>query len=110
MKLIEKQSFANLHLIGSMISDCSQTAIYRITEGASSEGIDNRFSGLKYSFKWGTKPIMELSLASLSGICGVKGDTDGHGGNTSKIVYGCFGIWLLIVLFLFVPIFSSNSK
>ena len=34
MKQIEKQSFANLHILGSKISDCSQTALYRLTNGA----------------------------------------------------------------------------
>lgn len=45
MKIIEKQSFANLHIIGSKISDCAQTIIYRVTNG--SEG-DINYSNTKY--------------------------------------------------------------
>lgn len=46
MKQIEQQSFANLHIIGSKISDCAQTAIYRISNGADG-GVS--YSTTKYS-------------------------------------------------------------
>jgi hypothetical protein len=45
---------------------------------------------MKYSFKWGTKPTMELSLALY-----------GKNGSTLWI---CFFIWIVIVLVTFMPI------
>jgi len=84
---IERQSLANLHILGSKMSDCAQTAIYRLSEGK--EG-DANMGTVKYRFKWGTRPIMELSLASY--------------GKHSGILWFCFAIWLLIVLFTFMPL------
>ena len=45
---------------------------------------------LNISFKWGNKPIMELSLASYAK----------HG----RAISVCFGIWVIIVLFTFMPL------
>lgn len=84
---IERQSLANLHVLGSKMGDCAQTAVYRLSEHK--EG-DANMGALKYSFKWGTRPVMELSLASY--------------GKHSGVLWFCFALWLLIVLFTFMPL------
>lgn len=97
MKIIERHSFANLHIIGSKIGDCAQTAIYRITNGT--EG-DASYKASKYSFKWGSKPVMELSLTTLATFSNDK--------NNNKFIYGCFAGWLLIIIYLFFPFFGGH--
>lgn len=84
---IERQSLANLHILGSKMGDCAQTAVYRLSE--QKEG-DAKMGASKYSFKWGTRPVMELSLASY--------------GKHSGVLWCCFALWLLIVLFTFMPL------
>ena len=84
---IERQSLANLHILGSKLGDCARTAVYRLSERK--EG-DPKMGNMKYSFKWGTRPVMELSLAAY--------------GQHSQTVWVCFGIWLLVVLFTFMPV------
>eukprot|EP00596_Hydrurales_sp_CCMP1899_P000893 CAMPEP_0119043022 /NCGR_PEP_ID=MMETSP1177-20130426/16353_1 /TAXON_ID=2985 /ORGANISM="Ochromonas sp, Strain CCMP1899" /LENGTH=300 /DNA_ID=CAMNT_0007010187 /DNA_START=188 /DNA_END=1087 /DNA_ORIENTATION=- len=60
---VERQSLANLHILGSRMGDCAQTAVYRLSD----QKDGNTKLGLaKFSFKWGNKPVMELSLASYS--------------------------------------------
>jgi hypothetical protein len=97
MKIIERASFANLHIIGSKIGDCAQTVIHRITSGA--EG-DASYSTSKYSFKWGSKPVMELSLTTLASF--------GSDKSNNKLIVGCFATWLLIILYLFFPFFGGH--
>ena len=84
---VERQSMANMHVLGSRLGDCVQTALYRLSE--QKEG-DPRLGSTKYSFKWGNKPVMELSLASYSK----------HG----AALWVCFGVWILIVFFTFMPL------
>lgn len=55
-----------------------------------------------HRFKWGTKPVMELSLASLSKF--------GEDNKSMRWIYGCFISWLLLVLYLFFPFIGSASK
>jgi len=98
MKIIEGHSFANLHIIGSKIGDCAQTSIHRLTNGT--EG-DPSYSTAKYSFKWGSKPVMELSLTTLASFGGDK--------NNNKFIYGCFAIWLIIILYLFFPFLGGGQ-
>lgn len=43
-----------------------------------------------HRFKWGVKPVMELSLATFK--------------QHSTVVVGCFFIWLLLVLYTFSPV------
>lgn len=85
---VETQSLANLHVLGSRMGDCAQTAIYRLSD---KKEVKSNIGTQKYSFKWGTKPVMELSLASYS--------------KYRSAIGLCFIIWLLIVLFTFAPVF-----
>jgi hypothetical protein len=41
-------------------------------------------------FKWGVRPVMELSLASFK--------------KHSSAIIVCFGIWLLVVIYSFSPL------
>eukprot|EP01035_Chromulina_nebulosa_P021732 gene21732-28125_t len=84
---LERQSLASLHVLGSRLCECSQTAVYRLSDKR--EG-DSKMALQKYSFKWGTQPTMELTLAKY--------------GDNSKVLYICFGVWLLIVVFTFSPV------
>jgi hypothetical protein len=84
---IERRSLANLHIIGSRMGDCAQTAVYRLSD--QKEGT-SKVGQAKYTFKWGNKPVMELSLASYAK----------HG----TALWICFGVWVLIVLFTFMPL------
>lgn len=84
---IERQSLANLHILGSKLGECMQTAVYRLSDRK--EG-DSKMGQQKYSFKWGTKPVMELSLASYS--------------KHSTFIWICFLIWICIVIFTFLPL------
>lgn len=86
-KEVEKQSLANLHLLGSKLGDCAQTAVYRLSDRKVGSA---NFGQTKYSFKWGTQPTMELSLRSY--------------GKHRRVLWICFGIWLLIVLVTFAPV------
>lgn len=134
MHAIERQNFANLHILGSRISDCAQTAICRLTEGGRGpsggvKGLSSdeykRHGDMKYSFKWGAKPTMELSLATLTnmfsassgglrGFIGavldpnVSGDVNSNS-TMAKLVGGCFTVWLCFVLFLFFPLFGQTG-
>ncbi len=87
---VERQSLANIHILGSKLGDCAQTAVYRLSDHK--EG-DVKMGMVKYSFKWGTRPIMELSLAAY--------------GKHSNAIWGCFIVWLLIMLFTFFPLVSA---
>jgi hypothetical protein len=106
---MERQSLANLHIIGSKLGECLQTAVYRLSDKR--EG-DPKLGNAKYrygvicwasfqrhllyfwfvlcSFKWGTKPVMELSLAPYA--------------QNSTYITICFVIWVCIVLFTFTPL------
>jgi hypothetical protein len=46
------------------------------------------------SFKWGTKPTMELSLDSMSP-------------QKMSALWVCFAVWLVIIFFAFFPSVSS---
>lgn len=112
MKELEHQSLKNLHILGSKMGDCASVAVARLSTdvklGASATNSNNQkfryvirtvfittCNKLSYyfsSFKWGTKPIMELSLAM------------GH--HQSNAMWLCFVIWLFIIFMIFSP-FSS---
>jgi hypothetical protein len=96
---VETQSFANLHILGSKIGDCAQTAIQKLGGGSAVVGggsgsgkrhESSRRGTEKFSFKWGTKPVMELSLMSYQQY-----------GNTMWL---CFAVWLLIVFLTLSPV------
>lgn len=84
---VERQSLANLHILGSKMGHCAQTAVYKLSD--KKEG-DAKMGAMKYSFKWGTKPVMELSFASYA--------------KHSNALWFCFAVWLIIVLFTFMPL------
>lgn len=84
---VERQSLANLHIIGSKLSECVQTAVYRLSDRK--EG-DAKIGNAKYSFKWGTKPVMELSLAAYA--------------KNSTYLCICFALWVFVVVFTFMPL------
>lgn len=86
MKEIERQSLRSLHVLGSKLSDCAKTAVHRLSD--CKEG-NTGVGTTKFSFKWGTRPVMELSLAPY--------------GPQSQAIMACFGIWLLIILLTFMP-------
>ena len=78
---VETQSLANLHILGSKMGDCAQTAIQRLSEKRDEE------SGAElqqYSFKWGTRPSMELSLTTYSKYGGA--------------LWFCLALWFILVL------------
>eukprot|EP01038_Epipyxis_sp_PR26KG_P011343 gene11343-15208_t len=87
---VERQSLANLHILGSKLGECVKTAIYRLSDRK--EG-DMKLGSTKYSFKWGTKPVMEISLASF--------------GKHSTFLWICFALWIFVVLFTFMPFLFS---
>ena len=69
------------------MSHCAQTAVFWLSD--KKEG-DGKIAQQKYSFKWGNKPVMEISFSSYS--------------KHSHILWVCFAMWLFIVLFTFSPI------
>jgi len=84
---IENQSLRNLHILGSRVGDCAQTTIYRLSDHK--EG-DVKYGLLKFKFKWGVRPVMELSLATFK--------------QHSNIIITCFLLWLIVVLYTFSPV------
>lgn len=84
---IETQSLRNLHIFGSRVSDCAQATLYRLS--GRQEG-DAKSASQKFKFKWGAKPVMEISLATFK--------------QHTNVIIVCFGIWLLLVLYTFSPV------
>jgi hypothetical protein len=100
---VERQGLANLNIFGSRIVECVQTAIYRLSDKKEGEqksgnakfrcivGLTPLSSLLFFcSFKWGTKPTMELSLASYT--------------KHSTFLWICFFLWICVVIFTFMPL------
>lgn len=44
---------------------------------------------------------MELSLSGLAAL--------GNNKNNNNLIYGCFAIWLIIIIFLFFPFISGSQ-
>ena len=78
---VETQSLANLHILGSKMGECAQAAIHRLSDKREGDG---KFAAQKFSFKWGTRPVMELSLTSYS--------------KYGVAIWFCLSMWLFIVL------------
>ena len=85
---IELQSLSNLHILGSKLGDCAQTALYHLSDGV--EGSVSLAQN-KYSFKWGNKPVMELSLVPAS--------------KHTKIILFCIVGWILLLMYTFSPLY-----
>ena len=84
---IERQSLMNLmNFLGSKLGDCAQTAVYRLSDRK--EG-NAKFGAVKYSFKWGTKPVMELTLTAYS--------------KHKNLLVACFVLWCIFLVFTFAP-------
>ena len=86
MKEIERQSLTSFHMLGSKLGECAQTAVNQMSDYKEAKSSART---MKFRFKWGIRPIMELSLASYA--------------PQSQAIIACFGIWLLIVLLTFMP-------
>lgn len=84
---VDRQTMANLHIFGSKLGECVNTAIHRLSEKR--EG-DPKMGTSKYSFKYGTKPVMELSLSPYT--------------KHTTFLWLCFAIWILVVIFTFMPL------
>lgn len=84
---IETQSLRNLHILGSRVGDCAQATLYRLSDRKEGEA---KFGAMKFKFKWGVKPVMELSLATFK--------------QHSNVIMACFVLWLLVVLYTFSPV------
>jgi hypothetical protein len=85
---IERQSLMNLlNVLGSKLGECAQTAVYRLSD--KKEG-SAKLGAAKYSFKWGTRPVMELSLANYS--------------QHTCFLSLCFFLWVFILVFTFMPL------
>jgi len=91
---VETQSLANLHILGSKIGECAQTAIFRLSgSGEKRErerDEENALATQMYSFKWGTKPVMELSLTSYS--------------KYGSAVWLCLAVWAMFIVVTFANV------
>jgi hypothetical protein len=105
---LERQSLANLHVLGSKMGDCAKTAMFHLSEkregdakiGAMKYRYDHKpllhlskykhYVVITYRFKWGTKPVMEISLANYR--------------KHSSTLWCCFFAWLFIVFITFFPL------
>lgn len=87
MQKVESQNKSNLAFGGSRITECAETAIARLSEGGG--GKDVRQALKKYTFKWGNRPMMELTLDTTR--------------NRVRL-YVCLGLWILCTLLLLHPV------
>lgn len=84
---VERQSLMNLHILGSKLGECVQTAVYRLSDKKDGNA---KLGSQKYSFKYGTKPVIELTLAKYS--------------KHSLLLWACFIVWVFILLYTFLPL------
>lgn len=91
LELMQKIEKSNLAFGGSRITECAETAIARLSEG----GGDVRQALKKYTFKWGNRPMMELTL-----------DTK----RNRVRVYVCLAIWVICILVLLHPILLPKRQ
>jgi len=83
---LSHQASSHLHILGSRLGDCSQTALHNLTAGR--EGASSR-AGAKYRFKWGTKPAMQLGLVSA----------ERHG----RVIAACLVLWVCLIMYTLSP-------
>jgi len=86
---IEQTHKANLSLGGTRVAECAETAVLRLTGSCTDPSVALR----KFTFKWGTKPVLELLL-----------DTQLH---LSRLQV-CIVIWVLCIVMLFYPLVFSH--
>jgi hypothetical protein len=89
---IESSHKANLSLGGTRVAECAETAVLRLSSGGTIIK-DPAIALRKYTFKWGTEPVMELLL-----------DPQVH---LSRLQV-CVVIWVLCVVLLFYPLVFSH--
>jgi hypothetical protein len=108
----EEQSKHNIAILGSKLGECAQAAVVLLSDGRGEEHADEE-GGLvghsvlmrgseRYRFKWGRKPVMELSIASPS-------PEDRSQLAVALLVLSALGIWTCAPAFLaalknFIPI------
>ena len=90
---LERQQLMNLQLVGSRMGDCANTALYNLSEAK--EG-DPTFGTTKYRFKYGTRPVMELSLVPYHKYAGT--------------LWCCFALWCMMLVFTFSPLLRSHDS
>jgi hypothetical protein len=83
---LEAQSISHLHIMGSRLGDCAQTALYLLSNGEEGE---RTYADAKYSFKWGTQPTMDLQLVSF----------DRH----NRLFVVCACVWVMMMIYTFSP-------
>ena len=97
---LEAQSLANLHTMGSNLSECAQVSIYLLSDGKESGSSAFNISLLengnsyKYSYKYGNQAQMELTL-----------DTVVSGKYKQRALVVALVIWALILFYTFTPAF-----
>mmetsp|Transcript_6725 Transcript_6725/g.8338 ORF Transcript_6725/g.8338 Transcript_6725/m.8338 type:complete len:338 (-) Transcript_6725:701-1714(-) len=84
LKEVEKHNKANLNLGGTRVAECAETAVLRL-EGCK----DPRVALRKYRYKWGNKPILELTLDPM---------------RHHKRLQICVVLWVLCTVLLFKPL------
>ncbi len=87
---VDRQNKANLSLGGTRIAECCETAVLRL--GGSKDPV---LAMVKYTYKWGNKPTMELTID--------------HGQHRNRI-QACVVIWVLCVVLLFYPLVFSHRR
>jgi hypothetical protein len=87
---VESQNKRNLGLGGTRIAECAETAVARLSGSG-----DPRLALKKYTFKWGNKPVMELTLDS--------------GKNRMRLGV-CFVLWIFLTLYMLQPLIRPSKK
>lgn len=100
MRELEAQSLANLHTMGSNLSECAQVSIYLLSDGKESgssafnTSLLENGNSYKYSYKYGNQAQMELTL-----------DTVVSGKYKQRALVVALVIWALILFYTFTPAF-----
>ena len=97
MQDIDDNAAGNIHLLGSKMGECALTALYLLSHGDKgyplSQGIES-----KYSFKWGTQPTMDLTVADYSSTA------------NGRLLLVCSFVWVGMVFYTFSPaLFGPTS-
>lgn len=90
LRNIERQNKANLSLGGTGVAESAETAVLRLAGSK-----DPKIALRKYRYKWGNKPMMELSL-----------DTGTH----KKRLQVFLVLWVLCTILLFKPLVFMHRE
>eukprot|EP00605_Chrysophyceae_sp_TOSAG23-4_P002961 GSChrysophyteH1.ASY1.ANO1.3263.1 assembled CDS len=92
---LEQLTESKLHILGSRFGQCTQTALYLLSQGRHGDPAE---ADVKYTFKYGTQPSMELQLEGL------------WSGKHTKLLLICATLWFCTVLYVLSPaVFSVRS-